>query len=233
MMLEKMDDFFTARLDGYDEHMKGMIEDGEDSFYEYTALQLPQSGMANVLDLGCGTGLELEDYFKINPDAFVTGIDLTKAMLKELEAKFPDKELKLICGSYFSVPFGEGCYDAAVSVESLHHFSKEEKIPLYTKLKKALKPGGYFILTDYFADLDEQEAFFRSELLRLKKEQGLKDDEFYHYDTPMTVEHEKEALLAAGFTAVEELKSWGTTHTLKAAVCQREPSLLTHKGKER
>ena len=37
-------------------------------------------------------------------------------------------------------------FDAAVSVESLHHFTKEEKIPLYDKLRKALKPGGYFIL---------------------------------------------------------------------------------------
>ena len=220
-MLERMDEFFTNRVDGYDEHMRSMVE--EDSlFYEYTASLLPKTENAGVLDLGCGTGLELEEYFKMNPGAKITGIDLTKAMLKELEDKFPDKEMKLICGSYFSVPFGEGCFDAAVSVESLHHFSKEEKIPLYTKLKKALKDGGYFILTDYFADLDEQEAFFRSELLRLKKEQGLKDDEFYHYDTPMTVEHEKEALLAAGFATVEELKGWGTTHTLKAVKCVKE-----------
>ncbi|WP_242829221.1 MULTISPECIES: class I SAM-dependent methyltransferase [unclassified Butyrivibrio] len=29
------------------------------------------------------------------------------------------------------MPFGDGIFDAAVSVESLHHFSKEEKIPLY------------------------------------------------------------------------------------------------------
>lgn len=48
--------------------------------------------------------------------------------------------MNLICGSYFDVPFVEKTFDAAVSAESLHHFTKEEKIPLYTKLKKALKP---------------------------------------------------------------------------------------------
>lgn len=32
-MLEKMDDFFTARVNGYDEHMKNNIE-GADSFYQ-------------------------------------------------------------------------------------------------------------------------------------------------------------------------------------------------------
>ena len=92
------------------------------------------------------------------------------------------------------------------------------KIPLYTKLRNALKPGGYFILTDYFADLDEQEAFFRLELLRIRQEQKLPDDVFYHYDTPLTVEHEKEALLEAGFSQVNEIERWEVTHTLKAVM---------------
>ncbi|MCR5733986.1 MAG: class I SAM-dependent methyltransferase [Lachnospiraceae bacterium] len=214
-MLERMDDFFTARVDGYDEHMKSNIQ-GAASFYKYTASLLPAEKQANVLDLGCGTGLELEEYFSINPYARVTGIDLTEAMLESLKAKFPDKEITTICGSYFEVPFGEELFDAAVSVESLHHFSKEEKIQMYIRLRKALKPGGYFILTDYFADLDEQETLYRQELQQIRKEQELPDDVFFHYDTPLTVEHEKEALLAAGFAQVEELGNWGVTHTLKA-----------------
>ena len=214
-MLEKMDDFFTVRVDGYDEHMKRNIH-GASSFYAFTASLLPTEKNANVLDLGCGTGLELEEYFSVNPCAKVTGIDLTKAMLEMLKAKFSDKEITTICGSYFEVPFGENVFDAAVSVESLHHFTKEQKIPLYMKLRTALKPGGYFILTDYFSESDEKEEFFRSELLKIRREQNLPDDEFYHYDTPLTVEHEIEALLAAGFTQVDELDSWDVTHTLRA-----------------
>ena len=122
-MLEKMDDFFTVRVDGYDEHMKRNIE-GASSFYKFTASLLPTENKANVLDLGCGTGLELEEYFSVNPKARVTGIDLTEAMLESLKAKFSDKEITTVCGSYFDVPFGIEVYDAAVSVESLHHFSK-------------------------------------------------------------------------------------------------------------
>jgi len=152
-----MDDFFTARCKGYDEHMREDVE-GDDAFYEFTASLLPKVEDAHILDLGCGTGLELEEYFKVNSSAKVTGIDMTKA----------------------------------------------------------LKPGGYFILTDYFAELNEQEDFFRRELLRIRKEENLPDGVFYHYDTPLTVEHEKEALLEAGFEAVEILGNWETTYTLKA-----------------
>lgn len=214
-MLEKMNEFFNKRLDGYDEHMMTNIE-SSDVFYPFTANCLPKADGAKILDLGCGTGLELEHYFRLNPSAKITGIDLTESMLNALKNKFPEKDLTLICGSYFDVPFDENTFDAAVSVESLHHFTKEEKIPLYTKLCKALKNGGYFILTDYFALTDEDEKAFRNELLRLKKEQGIDDNEFYHYDTPLTVEHETEALLEAGFSSVEVLNNRGATFTIKA-----------------
>ena len=215
-MLEKMSDFFTQRLDGYDEHMLTAIESA-DVFYPFTAECLPKTEGAKVLDLGCGTGLELAYYFRRNPLAKITGIDLADSMLAVLQGKFPEKDIRLICGSYFDVPLGENVFDAAVSVESLHHFTKEEKLPLYSRLCKALKTDGYFILTDYFALNDADEKAFRSEFLRLKEEQGICDDEFYHYDTPLTVAHETEALLAAGFSSVTVLDCWGATCTLKAS----------------
>ena len=211
-MLEKMDAFFEARLEGYDAHMRNEIE-GAEEFYPFTAERLPAG---HILDLGCGTGLELEYYVNLNPEARITGIDLSAGMLAALREKFPGQDMTLIQGSYFDVPFGRDCFDGAVSVESLHHFPQEEKIPLYSKLHAALKDGGYFILTDYFAPDEAYEAFYFGELHRLKKEQGIADKEFYHYDTPLTVAHEREALIKAGFSQVEVLKNWGATYTLKA-----------------
>lgn len=167
-MLEKMGEFFDRRLDGYDEHQLTCIESARE-FYPYTAGTLPAQPGARILDLGCGTGLELKEYYLLNPAAKITGVDLAPGMLNVLRERFRNKNVTLILGSYFEVPFGTSIFDAAVSVESLHHFTKEEKT-----------------------------------------------DEFYHYDTPLTVEHEKEALIVAGFSSVEVLKQWGATYTLKA-----------------
>ena len=214
-MLERMDAFFEARLDGYEEHMLKNIESAE-VFYPFTASCLPQAPGCSVLDLGCGTGLELAYFFAQNPAANVTGIDLSEGMLNALREKYRDYSIHLICGSYFDVPLGEACFDAAVSVESLHHFTKEAKIPLYAKLRDALKPNGFFILTDYFAMTDAQEQACFGELARLKEIQGITDHACYHFDTPLTVQHETEALLEAGFSAVEVLGGWGATCTLKA-----------------
>ena len=214
-MLERMGEFFDARLEGYDAHMLNEIESARE-FYPYTASLLPRENGASVLDLGCGTGLELEYYFELSPNSKITGIDLAEGMLGALKAKFPDKDIELIRASYFDEPFGEERYSAAVSVESLHHFTKEEKIPLYAKLRRALKDGGFFILTDYFAGSDDEERLYRRELETLKRSEGITDGEFYHYDTPLTVDNESDALIKAGFSRVEHLRAWGNTHTLKA-----------------
>ena len=49
-MLEKMDDFFTARIDGYDRHMRDTIE-GADTFYKFTASLLPKNKDIGWFDL--------------------------------------------------------------------------------------------------------------------------------------------------------------------------------------
>lgn len=214
-MLEKMNEFFNNRINGYEEHQLNVIE-GAREFYPYTADCLPMRENAEVLDLGCGTGLELEFYFKRNPTAKVTGIDLADGMLEVLKDKLSDKKLNVICGSYFDISLGENRYDAVVSVESLHHFTQEQKIFLYQKVVQALKQGGYLIITDYFAQTNGQERFYRQELLRLKSEQGINDDEFYHYDTPLTTEHEIQALKEAGFSSYNVIAEWGATAVIKA-----------------
>ena len=214
-MLEKMNEFFSKRLDGYEEHQLNAI-DGAREFYPFTASLLPVQNGAAVLDLGCGTGLELQYYFKFNPTAKITGIDLSEDMLAALKQKFSGKAITAIHGSYFDIPFEKNRYDAAVSVESLHHFTKEEKTSLYKKVLQALAADGFFILTDYFARTEEEENFFRRELLRLKAAQGIIDNALYHYDTPLTAEHEMQILREAGFSCAEISAQWGATCTIKA-----------------
>ena len=215
MQLERMDDFFAARVDGYDEHMRRDIEGGS-AFYAYTAALLPAFPGARILDLGCGTGLELEEYFRLAPDARITGIDLSDVMLSALRAKFPGKDITLINASYFDTPFGIEAYDGAVSVESLHHFPADMKLGLYRRLYEALKPGGVFALTDYFAESPELEIEYFRDLEALMRDQGLDKSAVYHYDTPLTVEHETELLKTAGFTRVTVKMCWGTSYTLEA-----------------
>ena len=78
-MLEKMADFFTARVDEYDNHMMNDVVGCKEGYIKMAEL-LPET-VVNLLDLGCGTGLELDEIFKIRPNIKVTGVDLSKTML--------------------------------------------------------------------------------------------------------------------------------------------------------
>jgi cyclopropane fatty-acyl-phospholipid synthase-like methyltransferase len=202
--LEPMADFFTARLDGYEAHM---LRDGDKGYEKFAGL-VPSSAKA-LLDLGCGTGLELDWIFKRLPDVSVTGIDLTQAMLDKLKAKHPDKNLTLICGNYFEEDFGVNAYDAVVSFDTLHHFTHEQKAALYRKIREVLKPGGLYLEGDYMVDSQEEEDKFYAENARVRREQNIPDSAFYHFDTPCTVENQIKLLEQAGFRRVAFVGRFG------------------------
>ncbi len=215
MPLEEMGAFFARRLEGYDAHMLRDIAGAEESYPAAAAL-LPAFPGCRILDLGCGTGLELEFYFPGNPAARVTGIDLSREMLDALKRKFPDRDLDLRLGSYLELSLGEGEYDGAISVESLHHFTPAVKLGLYRRLRSALKPGGCFILADYFAASPEEESAFFRELGEKRRNEGFPEDALVHFDTPLTREHELALIRTAGFSAVEILGNWGATALIRA-----------------
>ena len=214
MSLEKMNEFFDKRADTYDRHM--LVDLQLEEFYEEIANCFPVgTNTLKLLDLGCGTGLELERLFLKFHDLSVTGIDLSQEMLNVLKVKYADKEIKLICGSYFDVIFKDNYFDYALSTYSLHHFSEEDKIGLYNKVFASLRDGGIYVEGDYICKTIEQQLFFISVNERLRKENNITDG-FYHYDTPFTIETQIKLLKIAGFTDAQLVKEWESTSIIVA-----------------
>jgi len=211
---EGMAEFFTARVDGYDEHMLQAVEGCREGYAKMAEL-LP-ADTRTLLDLGCGTGLELDAIFPRFPHLAVTGIDLTEAMLARLREKHPDKNLTLICGDYFKTDFGVNRFDCAVSFETLHHFTPQAKNELYTRLCAAIHPGGVYIECDYMAETQQQQDFFFAESERLRREAGIPAGRYCHCDTPCTDENQIRMLRAAGFSSVEKIFRIGGTVMLYA-----------------
>ena len=201
--LEKMADFFAARVDKYDEHMLSKVEGCREGYAKMAAL-VPKTAKC-LLDLGCGTGLELDEILKLMPDIEVTGVDLTREMLDRLKEKHPDKNINLICGDYFTVDFGTGKFDCAVSFQTMHHFAPEKKRELYKKITNALALGGLYIECDYMVKTQAEQDFYFAECARMRREQNIPDGEFCHYDTPCSVDNQISLLKSAGFSSVEKV----------------------------
>ena len=199
MELEEMTAFFTSRLDLYDEHMLREVP-GCRAGYARMAALLPE-GTARLLDLGCGTGLELDEIFRLHPDIRVTGIDLAPGMLARLREKHPERKLTLTVGDYLTVPLAPCAFDVAVAFETLHHFPPETKLGLFRRIFAALRPGGMLLEGDYIAESDEMETYLFQELARRRARQHVPEGTFVHFDTPLTLAHELSLLSQAGFTA--------------------------------
>lgn len=197
--LESMAGFFDARTEQYEAHMAPWTAQ-----YQWMARELP-SGTRRLLDLGCGTGLELDCIFRRLPDLEVTGVDLAGGMLDLLRRKHRDKALTLVQADYFAWEPESGPFDAVVAFETLHHVSAAQKASLFAKIHRWLRPGGVFLECDYIASTPEMEAMAFAECARRRARDGVPENVFVHFDTPLTLEHELEALRAGGFATVEVL----------------------------
>lgn len=195
--LEAMGAFFDSRISEYEDHMSPWQK-----HYEWMAQLLP-SHAETLLDLGCGSGLELDPIFRRFPSLRVTGVDLSEEMLALLKRKHPQRALTLVQADYFCHDFGEGRFDSAVSFETLHHFTSEKKTSLFSRLCRSLKPGGVYLECDYIARTQAIEDLVFAECARRRRRDGIPDDVFVHFDTPLTLGHEMDAMKQAGFSRVE------------------------------
>lgn len=74
----------------------------------------------------------------------------------------------------------------------------------------SLKENGVFILGDYIACCDKEEELLRSVYLKKRSRSAIPADCYVHFDIPLTLEHEKELLLKAGFTIEKVLDGSAT-----------------------
>lgn len=195
--LETMAGFFDARIQLYEDHMSQWKR-----HYEWMAELLPAS-IENLLDIGCGSGLELDYIFARFPNLRVVGVDLSEEMLQKLHAKHPDKNLSLVRQDYFAYDMGKECFDAVVSFQTLHHYTAEKKRKLFRKIFDCLRPGGVYLECDYIATSQAIEDLAFAECKRRRLRDGIAEDVLVHFDTPLTLEHELEAMRSAGFAEVQ------------------------------
>lgn len=193
--LETMSGFFDRRVDSYEDHMRPWR-----AYYRWLGELIPAQA-ETLLDLGCGTGLELDEIFRLHPDIRVTGIDLAPGMLARLREKHPERKLTLTVGDYLTVPLAPCAFDVAVAFETLHHFPPETKLGLFRRIFAALRPGGMLLEGDYIAESDEMETYLFQELAWRRARQHVPEGTFVHFDTPLTLAHELSLLSQAGFTA--------------------------------
>ena len=194
---EDMASFFDTRVSSYEQHMQETVED-YDTFYQSVTDALPALGAEpRILDLGIGTGLELDCLFERVPRARVTGIDVSANMLTHLSRKDRPwvQTLTLITGSFLDLDLGREDYHAVISSMALHHWIPGVKLDLYRRIHRALLPKGVFVNGDYIVSEDES-----SRRMTSLAEANVSERHHLHIDVPLSFDHELRLLTEAGFS---------------------------------
>jgi arsenite methyltransferase len=147
----------------------------------------------HILDLGCGTGTAtLEIASRLEGSGRVVGLDLSEKMLDEAEQKLAElgyTNVEFVLGRASALGY-EACFDYVLSTNAFHHFGDKEGV--FSQVRRALKPGGIFLVQDICDD------FILMKVVDLAGKLG----ERAHVGS-MTSQGLRQLLAAAGFSQIE------------------------------
>lgn len=106
--------------------------------------ELPKNAV--ILDLGCGTGYQLQLLKKRYPEATIIGIDASKDMLIKAQKKVGDK-VTLHHQQYNKSSFPENSFDLVVCSYSLTMMENTDD--MLSAIRYHLKPKGSFAAIDF------------------------------------------------------------------------------------
>jgi tRNA (cmo5U34)-methyltransferase len=181
----------------------------------------------NVLDLGCGDGIVIQELLKIDNSIAATLIDGSEDMLNKAKDRLKDSEnIRFIKASFQEIlnkQISLQRYDFIVSSLAIHHLTMKEKKALFRTIYSHLNDGGYFLNIDVIlAPSDALEQWYlslwREWIAERKSILGIKsnsyDDIIQRYkdnrdNKPDTLDEQLKALKSIGFKDVDCYYKYG------------------------
>lgn len=114
------------------------------------AIRMAPSGKGmRILDVGCGTGVQLANYQDRGAELF--GIDLSTQMVNVAKSNLKG-EAGLVNGDAIQLPYAMATFDLVISSLFLHQLNAESRTFVLDEIVGVLKPEGQILLIDFHPD---------------------------------------------------------------------------------
>ena len=140
-------------------------------------LKLAQAGPVSIFDVGGGSGVSSAIWLGINRQARSTQFDWANVnrIARGFVARYGvGDRFRTVDGDFHAADFGSAEHDIAVYSHIAHQESPADNLATFRKIRKALKPGGMFVISDFVVDDDRSgppfSLIFRSTMLLRTKE---------------------------------------------------------------
>ena len=146
--VEQMFDNISHRYD----FLNRLLSVGIDiSWRNDVVAQVTKEQPKTILDVATGTGDLAIALAKKNPQAKITGFDLSHGMLEHGRKRVADKKLddriEMIQGDAEQMPFEDNTFDAITVAFGVRNFENLEKG--LKEIYRVLKPGGIFVILEF------------------------------------------------------------------------------------
>lgn len=105
----------------------------------------PQAGM-RVLDVGCGTGTNLELYHQMGCDVY--GIDTSSSMLTLAKRKLGERA-HIRHGDASDMPYPSAFFDLVTAMLTLHEMPGHIRPQVVSEMRRVLRPAGRILMIDF------------------------------------------------------------------------------------
>lgn len=109
---------------------------------------------SKILDAGCGFGKPVAKFLS-QKGCQVTGIDISKELIKQAQKNTPNAEFKIM--SMYDLKFPVKKFDAIVSFFAILHLEKSKVPKVFKNFHKILKEKGYFLFS---VNKGKEEGYF-------------------------------------------------------------------------
>lgn len=210
---------FSRDAIGYDGLRRRLIP-CFDAFYG-TALELIRrwcrSAAIDVLDVGAGTGLFSAMVKAQCPVARLRLLDGSADILEQARNRFSSNDQVEYRLADMTTADLEGPWDLIISALAIHHLPDNEKRDLYSRIHRALRPGGLFVNAEQVAGPDRTaNERYTQVWLEQVRQLGISEQEIdkarerMSHDKCVPVASQLQWLVDAGFSDVDcTFKAWG------------------------
>lgn len=108
--------------------------------FDLILMQLPQHHRTQILDVGCGTGCNIQ---KLNSHGYnnVIGLDISQAALRFCQTQ---NVKKTVCGDVILLPFPDNSFDMSLALDLIEYV--QDDLAALKELARILKPGGSLVI---------------------------------------------------------------------------------------
>jgi ubiquinone/menaquinone biosynthesis C-methylase UbiE len=105
----------------------------------------------DMLEVATGTGVQLVNLARRNPDGHTVGVELADGMLRRTRARLRSAgldQVELLAGDARDLPFPDASFDLVVNSYMLDLLPREDIPRVLAEFQRVLKPGGRLVLSN-------------------------------------------------------------------------------------